>query len=145
METSAAEIKIGLTQEAVKHLDQTRKWTMFLSVLGFIFLGILILAGIFMSLSMSMLDSASAMGPVSGIFIAIIFIIIAVICFFPYLFLYRFSVHAKSSLAQSDARDLTYALKNLSSYYTFIGVLTVIVLGIYALVLVGWLLVALIS
>ncbi len=145
MESSTSEFKIGLTQEAVTHLDHTRKWAMFFSVLGFIGLGILILAGIAMTFSMSMLSSAEAMGPISGIFMAIIFIIIAVIYFFPFLYLYRFSVHTKTSLAQSDAKDLAYALKNLNSHFTFFGVVTLIVLGIYVLVLVGWLVMLLLS
>ena len=145
MNNSTSEFKIGLTQEAVTHLDHTRKWAMFFSVLAFIGLGILIIAGIVMTFSMSMLSSAETLGAVSGIVVAIVFVIIAVLYFFPFLYLYRFSVHTKSSLAQSDANELTFALKNLNAHFTFFGVLTLIVLGIYALVLVGWLLMLLLS
>ncbi len=145
MENFVPEFKIGLTQEAVTHLGQIRKWTMFFSVLGFIGLGIMIIMGIAMTFVMSMLDSEEALGPVSGIILAIVFIIIAVIYFFPYLYLYRFSVHTKSSLAHADSNDLAYALKNLNSHFTFFGVLTLIVLGIYAVALVVWLLILLLS
>ncbi len=145
MENPISEIKIGLTQEAVAHLGKIRKWTMFFSILGFIALGILAIVGIAMIFIMPMLGQEGAMGPLSGIFLVIIYIIIAAIYFFPILYLYRFSVHVKSSLANSDANDLSVALKNLKDHYTFLGILTVVILAIYAIVLVVMLLGALLS
>jgi hypothetical protein len=145
MENLVPEFKIGLTQEAVAHLNQIRKWTMFFSILGFVCIGLIIVAGLVLVIVMPSLGSENPMGGMPLVLMAIVYIILAVIYFVPMLFLYRFSVHAKSSLANSDANDLAYALKNLNSHFTFFGVLALILLGIYAVVLVVLLLVALLS
>ena len=38
--------KIEIDQETLKHLNTLRKWTMFLAVTGFIFLGLIIILGL---------------------------------------------------------------------------------------------------
>jgi hypothetical protein len=38
--------KIEIEQETLSHLNTARKWAMFLSIVGFIFLGLLVLIGL---------------------------------------------------------------------------------------------------
>ena len=46
METSLEERKIEIEEETLDHLNITRKWTMFLAIIGFIFLGLFIVMGV---------------------------------------------------------------------------------------------------
>jgi len=50
METISEDRKIEMGPEILSYLNSTRKWTTFLSVLGFIFLGLMIVAGLATSL-----------------------------------------------------------------------------------------------
>ena len=50
MDTISEENKIEISSEALDNLNVTWRWTTFLSVLGFIFLGLIIVAGIATSL-----------------------------------------------------------------------------------------------
>ena len=53
MEPDIEERKIELGKETIKHLNTARKWTMFLSIAGFIFLGLVILVGLIASTFLS--------------------------------------------------------------------------------------------
>ena len=45
METPLENKKIEIEQETIKHLNTTRKWAMFLAIIGFIILGLIIIIG----------------------------------------------------------------------------------------------------
>ena len=67
------------------------------------------------------------MGPAVGI----VYVVGAIIYFFPCLYLLRFSNQTKTALASDDQTKLTSAFKNLKSMFRFVGVLTIIVIAIY--------------
>jgi heme/copper-type cytochrome/quinol oxidase subunit 2 len=153
MENSSENRKIEIGHESLSYLDTTRKWTMFFSILGFIGLGIMLLfsllAGTFIKMITSMVSGASSMsgmegmdgvaapaaaiGGAIGIIIFIFALIFAVIYFFPLLYLFRFSKHTKNAVANMDANELQLGLKNLKSYWKYIGILVIVVLAIYFL------------
>jgi hypothetical protein len=60
-----------------------------------------------------------------------VYIVLAVIYFFPCLFLYRFSTKMKTALNGNEQTDLTLSFQNLKSLFRYIGVITVIILAIY--------------
>ena len=126
--------KIQLVQETLQNLNETRKWTSFLSIMGFIFIGLMILiafaAG---SLFAAMGENNPAM-PYSGTLLGFIYLVIAFIYFFPILYLYRFSKFTKKALEMQDPNDLNEAFKNLKSHYRFMGIITIIMIALYALI-----------
>lgn len=152
MENSPENRKIEIDQESLGYLDITRKWTMFFAILGFIFLGIMLVlglvAGSFMSLfsskmaglsgmeGMEGMETAKAAGGIASIFVFIILLIFAVIYFFPLLYLLRFSKHTKNAVANLDANEMRLGFKNLKSYWKYIGILIIILLSFYLLVLI---------
>lgn len=121
-----------LESYALEHLNETRKWTFFLSVLGFVFIGlaILVLFGV-LSFSGSIGRGMYSTSPVLSI-IPIIFI--AAIYFFPVYFLLMFSKNAKLAVLNSDTNALTNALKYLKFHYRFMGILAIVIVSIYVLV-----------
>jgi predicted RND superfamily exporter protein len=68
-----------------------------------------------------------------GAVLGVVYILLAVLYFFPCLYLLRFSNHMKVALATEDQTRLTTAFENLKSVFKFIGVLTIVILGIYVL------------
>ncbi|KYP15029.1 DUF5362 family protein [Flavihumibacter sp. CACIAM 22H1] len=123
------------------YLAETAKWAKFLSIIGFIVCGILVLAGIFMG---SILSDLSSMGGNPGvfagggsIFISILYVAMSALYFFPCLYLYRFAVAMKTALQANDALQLQTSFKNLKSSFRFVGILTIILLSLYVLIFVG--------
>lgn len=133
---NSIENKMELGPDDLKNLNSTRKWTMFLSVLGFIFLGLLIIVGVATSTFLTAFKSKEVNLGVPESLMIVMFIIIAAIYFFPVLFLFRFSRNTRDAIHNHDKLKLEKAFRNLRTYFTYIGVMVIIVLSIYLLALV---------
>jgi small-conductance mechanosensitive channel len=131
MDSSIENKKIEIDQETLKQLNSTRKWTMFLSILGFIFLGLLILIGIIAGTFLSAFSTGETVPGVPEYLIFVIFLIAAVLYFFPVLFLFRFSKHSSLAVQNLDKTELHKALRNLKSYFAYLGLLIIVFLSLY--------------
>ncbi|MFZ0281377.1 MAG: hypothetical protein WAL29_06995 [Bacteroidales bacterium] len=134
METPA-ENKMEIGPEALKHLNSMRKWTMFLSVLGFIFFGLLIIIGVATSTFLTAFRSKEVNLGIPESLMIFLFIIIAALYFFPVFFLFRFSRNTRDAIHDHDKLKLEKAFRNLRTYFTYIGVMVIIILSIYLLAL----------
>lgn len=125
---------LSLSKSAIVFLEETRKWTNFLSILGFIGIGIMVVFGLFAGAIMSTMSNTLG-APVDAFpgFFGFIYIIMALVYFFPVLYLYRFGAKLKVALKTHDNTMLTLALENLKSHYKFVGIVAVIMLSIYLL------------
>jgi protein-S-isoprenylcysteine O-methyltransferase Ste14 len=136
METNLENKSIEIGQESLNHLNTTRKWAMFLAIMGFIFLGIMLLfgviAGVFLSAFKDNMESSGLTGIIMGVF----FVIMAAVYFFPLLYLFRFSKHIAAAVQTLSKDDLYKAFKNLKSYFVYIGVLIIVMLSVYVVVLI---------
>ena len=134
---AASEIKtIEVDQRTLGILKTTGKWTMFLSIIGFIFIGIMFVIGVMTGTFLSVFYSANKGSEVSEYLILAIFFMLAVIFLFPVIFLFRFSKHAAKTVQKSDNQELYKAIKNLKLYFGYIGVLIIISLMLYVIVLI---------
>jgi hypothetical protein len=136
METPTENRVIEISAQTLNQLNKTRKWAMFLAIIGFIFLGMIIVMGLIAGTFFKIFNSGSAdMGiPESLMFLPVI--AVAVIYFFPVLFLFRFSKHTALAIATFDKLELHKAIKNLKLYFAYIGIVIIIVFIIYFSVLV---------
>jgi hypothetical protein len=135
--------KIELEGITLLHLNEIRKWCQFLSVLGFVAVGLLVFVGILMLVtnsvrSMMQFDAYSLVTPWIGIF----YIVFALIYYFPVFYLYKFSMNAKHSLMQigsggSSNEMMASAIEYLKKHFRFIGIFTLVILGVYLLVIIG--------
>jgi hypothetical protein len=136
METPLEISKIEIEQESLKHLNTARKWAMFLAIIGFIFLGLIVIIGLLAGTFLSAFSSGSKE---LGIYESLMFIpilLIALIYFFPVLFLFRFSKHSSHAILHLDKLELNKAIKYLKYYFVYTGVLIIIVFSIYVVVLI---------
>jgi Family of unknown function (DUF5362) len=136
---------MSVDQTGRTHLAEAAKWAKFLSIMGFIGCGLIVLIGVFFGSFFSMfsgkLNQASPYGdmPASGGFgaaMAIMYVIIALIYFFPCLFLFRFATKMKTALASNDQETLNTSFQNLKATFRFIGILTLIGLCFWILALI---------
>ena len=136
METPLENRKIEIEHETLKHLNTTRKWAMFLAIIGFIILGLIVIIGLIAGTFLTAFNSGGKdLGiPESLMFVPIL--LLAVIYFFPVLFLFRFSKHTSHAVQTLDKMEFHKAIKNLKSFFVYIGVLIIIILSLYIVVLI---------
>jgi hypothetical protein len=136
METNPEIRKIEMDQETLKNLNATRKWAMFLAIIGFIFLGLIIVIGLIAGTFLTAFNSGEkSLGiPESLMFVPIL--LLAVVYFFPVLFLFRFSKHTAHAIQTLDKQELHKAIKNLKICFAYIGIMIIIVFSLYIVALI---------
>lgn len=126
---------MNIDQAGKSHLGEAARWAKFLSVMGFIGCGLVVLIGVFFGSFFNNFASGfgrnspySEVSPMAGMgaVMAVVYIIIALIYFFPCLFLYRFATKMKTALASDDQETLNASFQNLKATLRFIGILTLI-------------------
>lgn len=133
---------LNLDAQSKGYLGETAKWAKFLSIVGIIGCAFLILAGIMMAASGSELERAMRQYSNSSemenirMITAIAYIVIAVIYFFPCLYLMRFSNQMTTAMSTENQESLTLAFQNLKSTFKFIGIFTIVIIAIYILAIV---------
>ena len=115
-------------------LVETSKWGKFLAIMGYIGVGVMVLFSLVAMVGLSLLSSYANMPFPAGLF-GLMYLVIAVIYYFPVTFLYRFSVRMRKGLESRDVAAVTSGFENLKMLYKFKGIVTIIVLAIYLLAL----------
>jgi hypothetical protein len=139
MQTNLFDLQVD--QAAITYLRDAAKWARFLAIAGFIFCGFFVLAAIlFATVFATMfntLGSSSLYGGLGGGFIGAVYIAIALVNFFPCLYLYNFGRRTKIALLNNDQEQLNVSFKNLRSLFRFFGVLMIICIGFWVLGFLG--------
>jgi hypothetical protein len=116
----------GAILEAMR---QTRPWVTFLAVLGFIGTGLMVLAGLVMMVMGGFGKLPAGLG--------IVYVVLALLYVAPSYLLFRYGAEIKGLLEGGGMQRLVQALVSQKSFWKFMGIMTLIVMGIYFLVLVG--------
>ncbi|WP_162127872.1 DUF5362 family protein [Flavobacterium phycosphaerae] len=137
---------LTLNDQAVDALRVSAKWTMFLSILGFIGIGFMLLVGLFMSVAMSAMPTEAPvmgggmmggmLGAMKGV-IAVVYIVLALVYFFPIYYLYKYSKGIKDAIDSSNSDLLCNALVNLKSHHKFLGIVAIVCISMYILFFIG--------
>jgi hypothetical protein len=129
--------KIEVEPVMLKYLNTTRKWAMFLAIIGFIFLGLLLIIGLLTGTFLSAFSTQKLNSEISGPLLLIPLIIAEVVNFFPVLFLFRFSKHAAHAVQNLDKNELHKAFRNLKLFFVYIGILIIVGLVFYVAALIA--------
>jgi Family of unknown function (DUF5362) len=122
----------SLSIQSKAFLSETAGWAKFLGIVGFVFIGLMILLGFFAG---SMMSAFGGTG-LPGAFFTIFYIVFALLYFFPCYYLVKFSSNMKQALQFQSRELLDSALENLKSFFKYLGIFTIVILAIYALALV---------
>lgn len=133
----------GLSIDPVikSHWAETARWGKFLAIVGFVVCGLVAIGGIVLASTVGTVDRTysndmgSAFGKTFGSALIVVYLIIAVLYFFPCLFLLRFSNKMKTALAADNQNELTLSFQNLKVMFRYVGILMIVVLSFYAIAL----------
>jgi uncharacterized membrane protein len=136
-------LNLSINDEIKLYLKETAKWAKFLAIIGYIGIGFLVLFSLFMLFGMTALAGMFEALPLS--LMGIIYLLMALLYYFPVNYLNKFANKAKRALADNDQDEINLAFKNLKSMFKFMGILTIVVLCLYALIIVVMIPAAIIS
>lgn len=115
---------LNITPEIRQYWREIANWALFFAVLMFIFYGFIALAGLLFA------TQGGGTSIFSGIFVVGIY---TVIIFMPGWYYYKFSSQAKRAMNMDDTTLLDSAFANLHRFYRYVGILTIVLLSLYAL------------
>ena len=115
------ENNLEVSESVKSSLDTMVYWSKFLAILGYIGVAFMVLAGVIMFFL------PDGMG-----FLGFIYLIIAVLYYYPASYLYKFATNTRHALNSNIQSALNDGLSNLSSNFKFVGIMTVIIISLYA-------------
>ncbi|GAB3824269.1 hypothetical protein [Pontibacter rugosus] len=131
---------ISIAPSAADYLREAAKWGKFLAIVGFVVIGLMVVmalfAGAFMGAMMDGMSGATGgAGAIGSGFLVVLYLLFALLYFFPVLYLYRFSSKAQQGVNLESPQAIAEAFKNLKSLLKFMGILTIIMIAFYGLAL----------
>ncbi len=133
--SNQSESSFTISDEIKKYLLETSKWGKFLAIVGYVGMALLVLIALGVMVGFSFLNSDTE-GTFPMAALGLVYILLAVVYYFPINYLYRFSVQMKEGLTTDNNQSVTTGFENLKSLFKFMGIFTVVILSIYALLLV---------
>jgi|AntAceMinimDraft_1070359.scaffolds.fasta_scaffold14523_4 hypothetical protein len=125
-----------LSKEAIRFLGKAANWSYIISIIGFIYVGLVILMA-FVNIRVFASLVGSITGSTSGALVAypiVFYFIVLAVGFIPLFYLFRFSVLAKKAVKGLDSALLTDAFIKMNSHYKFIGIFLLIVIFLQLLI-----------
>ena len=127
----------GLSSASLQYLKETAKWGKFLAIVGFIGVTLIVILAIFAMTAMGAVLSqqlTGAAGAIGAVGLGLLYLGFALLYFFPIYYMYKFSTNMKLGIANTNQSLITEAFKNLKSCFKFMGIFTMVILCIYALI-----------
>lgn len=126
---------LSVTHPSYSYLEEISKWTKFLSILGFVLSGFMVLGGLSaMTIETNLFGSVADTIPMALIALyGVMYLVIGLFYLIPCMFLFKSSNAMKSALQTNDSFQLEESFKNHKSFFKFIGITTLVMLILYAL------------
>lgn len=135
--SQSEEPKHALSGESVRYLNETRKWAAFIAIMLFIFTGLMVVVGLVIAAVFSASEELRSVMPFGSSWLGLLYVLLGAVYLFPAIYLYNFSTHAAKGIQQANQGHLNLAFKNLKSHYKFLGIFLIVMLGLYALLIIG--------
>lgn len=124
----------AVNHEIKLYLSETAKWGNILAIIGYVAMGMMALASLVMIVVFSFIDLET---PFPIWILGIVYLLLAGVYYIPVTYLYRFSDQIKLAVHRNDEKLYTTGFANLKSLFKFFGIFTLVLLGLYVLVLIG--------
>ena len=138
--TTESLFELHVDHNGSAYLKETARWAKFMAILGFVFCAVYVLIALFAGSLMARLSTlggnagaGTGAALIGGGLISVIYIMIAVLYFFPCLYLYNFAAKMQTALRANDQDQLNLSFRNLKSCYRFMGILMIIALSFIVL------------
>jgi hypothetical protein len=120
---------LRLTDNSLIFMTEVVKWAKFLAICSFVGLGIMVLLGA----GMIILQFEGLGNGIQVVVMGVFYILMAVLYFFPAMYLYRFATASAQAIEKLNDDILEEGIENLKSLFRFTGILMIIVLSFYAI------------
>lgn len=125
---------LQVDEVARANMLEMARWTKFLSIVGFIGLGLLAMGGIAMLFSTAIIDSMGY--GALGTSVALIYLVLVALYFYPTYALFKFANTVKPAIRTANQAQFNEALGHLKGVFKFVGIFTIIIIGIYGLIFI---------
>ncbi len=115
---------LQVTPAIRQYWQETSRWALFFALLGFLYLAFIVI-----SILWAGAKSPALLGGVFSVFL------VGALVFFPVWYIFQFAQKLRSALQTDDTAAAEESFTNLRRFYQFVGVLTIIVLALYAITL----------
>lgn len=126
-----------VTEDIRSYIYETAKWTNFLSIVGFILCALLVIfafsVGAILNLSSAVTDMGT-MGTIGSAGLTFVYLLMALLYFYPSLLLFKYSSAAKKAILYGDQLSLSNSMAKMKSFFKFWGILTIIMLAFYVII-----------
>lgn len=123
----------SLSSTSKQALITASKWAKFLSIIGFIGIGFMVLGALSFIVSISI--SGHFFNNSIG-YIGLSYLIFAGINFFPVYYLLLFSNKIRAGIENSDNQSIENGFVNLKSLFKFMGITTIVMISSYILAII---------
>ncbi|MEO8766519.1 MAG: DUF5362 family protein [Ginsengibacter sp.] len=127
---------LQVTPQGLGYLAEVAKWGKFLAIMGFILCGITVALSFFVPVLLTQLPPYNTMSSefssTMKIAMTIIYLLLALLFFFPCFYLYKYSVKMQSAVKTISQENFDESLMNMKSMFKFYGIFTIIILSFYA-------------
>jgi hypothetical protein len=124
-------LNVPVTPLMVEHLRTTKPWVRFISIMMFIATGFMFLAG----LAMLFVPSPPGMNSFSfGPVLAIFYFIFGGLYLVPAYFLFQYASYIQDFINGGGDSAMESTLESQKSFWRFIGILTLVIICLYALI-----------
>jgi hypothetical protein len=127
--------ELSVTTSSKDFLLLASKWANFLAILSFIGIGLMVLGGLIVTIVGTTFSSFQTSAAPMGLF-GLIYLLLALLYFFPTLYLFNFSQNIKKALVDSSQQNLDLGFENLKSLFKFIGIFSIVTISLYILLFV---------
>jgi hypothetical protein len=134
--TQQIENLFQINTEIKGYLLEISKWGKFLAIVGYIGMGLLLLLGLAILIGGSIFSSFSSEVNFPIGIVGVIYFALAIAYYFPVNYLYKFSTQIKQGLNSNVQQPVTSGFENLKSLFKFMGIFTIVILSIYALIII---------
>lgn len=135
LDINNTESVLSFDKTSINHLVEISKWAKFLAIVGFVFIGIIIVIGFSMGTIISHFTKETI--PFSTSIFGFLYLILGSIYFYPLYSLLKFANNAKIAANQSNSDNLQESLRHLRGFFTFMGIVTIIGMGLLVLEIIG--------
>ena len=131
-----------IISEVVKQeLVRVAKWAKLIAVIGFVICGLvflfIVIAGVILFAFSLLGADNSALNEAKPWITTPVYFVITSLCFVPCLMLYNFSVKTEEAVRYGSDDALVKAFSNLYKCFRFVGIITLTIIGLYAIIRIG--------
>lgn len=141
MESNQNLFDLHLDQQSFAYFEETAKWAKFIAIIGFVFCALMVVFALFAGTILATMFATmgvegNTVGGMGGM-LTFIYILFALLWFFPCLYLFRFASQMQHALQHNEQGRLQNSFRNLKGYFRFLGILFIVILSFYALGILG--------